>query len=263
MSKFCSECGSPLGDNDTRCPRCGAPTGNNGQQGSETGPDSTAQHSPIYQAASTPNSYSAPAKKKMSTGKLVGIVAGCCAAAVVATLAICFIAFPSTNTTETAKDTGSTEVAANKSSDSTKKDDSKSDSDDKDKDKNVTVNVNVNGGGGDTQAAPAQSAPATTSAPANTSNDGYILPDSASRVYSVSELQSLGLSRTQLTLAKNEIYARHGRGFATAWIRNYFQSKSWYHETYSAQEGFNGRDARELNSVETQNIANLKKAGAE
>ena len=82
-------------------------------------------------------------------------------------------------------------------------------------------------------------------------------------MYSVSELQSLGLSRTQLTLAKNEIYARHGRGFATAWIRNYFQSKSWYHETYSAQEGLNGRDARELNSVETQNVANLKKAGAE
>ena len=50
----------------------------------------------------------------------------------------------------------------------------------------------------------------------------YILPDSASRVYTYDEL--LGLSKDELRLAINEIYARHGRMFDSAEYQNYFNS---------------------------------------
>lgn len=43
-----------------------------------------------------------------------------------------------------------------------------------------------------------------------------------------------GLSDWQLLIARNEIYARHGLGFKDESLRGYFQSKSWYHELYSA-----------------------------
>ena len=39
-----------------------------------------------------------------------------------------------------------------------------------------------------------------------------------------------GLSDWQLLIARNEIYARHGLGFKDESLREYFQSKSWYHE---------------------------------
>ena len=41
----------------------------------------------------------------------------------------------------------------------------------------------------------------------------------------------MGLTREQLRLARNEIYARHGRKFKDAALDEYFRSKSWYMPT--------------------------------
>ncbi len=38
-----------------------------------------------------------------------------------------------------------------------------------------------------------------------------------------------GFSNWQLTLMRNEIYARHGRPFDNKYLRDYFKGKSWYH----------------------------------
>ncbi len=57
----------------------------------------------------------------------------------------------------------------------------------------------------------------------------YILPDSDSRFYTEVELSTL--SEEEFTLAKNEIYARHGRIFTTDYIREYFESQPWYQGT--------------------------------
>ncbi len=57
----------------------------------------------------------------------------------------------------------------------------------------------------------------------------YICPDSASRYLTESDLA--GLSDWELLLARNEIYARHGRKFDDPDIRAYFESKSWYKGT--------------------------------
>lgn len=63
---------------------------------------------------------------------------------------------------------------------------------------------------------------------------GYILEGSDSREIDASEVSSMD-ERT-MTLALNEIYARHGRIFSTPYLADYFNSKSWYTPKYSASE---------------------------
>ena len=57
-------------------------------------------------------------------------------------------------------------------------------------------------------------------------------------------------------LSRNEIYARHGRGFNDADVRSYFQSQSWYTQRYTAEE-FDAIANSMLSSTEQANIANI------
>ena len=63
-------------------------------------------------------------------------------------------------------------------------------------------------------------------------NNDFVLPDSSIRVLDKSELA--GLSAEQCRIARNEIYAKHGRMFDDAGLQNYFNSCSWYHGTIPA-----------------------------
>lgn len=65
-------------------------------------------------------------------------------------------------------------------------------------------------------------------------SDEYILPECEIRVYTTEELSAL--STEQLRLARNEIYAKHGRIFSSDDLKAYFTSKSWYTPLYSASE---------------------------
>ena len=76
----------------------------------------------------------------------------------------------------------------------------------------------------------------------------YVLPESNTRVYSQSELA--GLSLSELFIARNEIYARHGRQFTDKTLQDYFSGKSWYSGTI-APSAF---DPSVLNSCERQNV---------
>lgn len=80
----------------------------------------------------------------------------------------------------------------------------------------------------------------------------YILPESDSRYYSTSELS--GLSKDQLRLARNEIYARHGRKFDAADLQSYFDSQPWYKGTIESS-AFNDNV---LNQYEKTNIATIQ-----
>lgn len=62
----------------------------------------------------------------------------------------------------------------------------------------------------------------------------YIIPFSDSEYISYSDLS--GLTQAEVTLARNEIYARHGRKFDTDSIREYFESKSWYYPQYNPDD---------------------------
>jgi len=47
--------------------------------------------------------------------------------------------------------------------------------------------------------------------------------------YKLTEADLKGWSNWQLTLIRNEIYARHGRPFRNRAIRTYFMHTGWYH----------------------------------
>lgn len=65
-------------------------------------------------------------------------------------------------------------------------------------------------------------------------DDNYILYNSDSVYLTSSDIEDL--SRTELNLALNEIYARRGRIFNDADISAYFNSKSWYKPLYNKSE---------------------------
>ena len=99
-------------------------------------------------------------------------------------------------------------------------------------------------------AAPTPSAapsPTPTAAPKPASG-GYILPDSATR--RLTQADVAGLTWEQCCLARNEIYARHGRIFQTPQIAAYFEAQSWYHGTVPAASF----DSNTLSPVEHANV---------
>lgn len=80
----------------------------------------------------------------------------------------------------------------------------------------------------------------------------YVLPDSAKRKLKKSDLK--GLSIEELRIARNEIYARHGRMFDDKKLQKYFDSQLWYDGTVPASEF--SEDV--LSSVEKKNVAFIR-----
>ena len=76
----------------------------------------------------------------------------------------------------------------------------------------------------------------------------YIIANVDKDIISLDSLRTL--SEVDLILARNEIFARHGRRFATDWIQEYFDKQSWYEGTI-APEDF---DPDVLNDIEHANV---------
>ena len=74
--------------------------------------------------------------------------------------------------------------------------------------------------------------PALTESEPPSDSGGFILPDSDSRYYSAEEIS--GLTKEELRIARNEIYARRGRIFSDSGLRTYFEGKDWYHGNIEA-----------------------------
>ena len=92
------------------------------------------------------------------------------------------------------------------------------------------------------------------------SNDptGYILPESATKVLTESDLSNLTVKG--ICYAKNELYARYGRRFKADELTNYFNSKSWYSPKYEAGAQDSYIVDNLMNSYEKQNISILQDA---
>ncbi|MGM9592936.1 MAG: SH3 domain-containing protein [Candidatus Onthomonas sp.] len=86
-------------------------------------------------------------------------------------------------------------------------------------------------------------------------NTGYILPESNTRNYTKDELSAL--SSSQLRLARNEIYARHGRKFNDKSLQDYFNGCSWYKGTVDPAT-FDANIYSYLNSYEIANLELIK-----
>lgn len=81
----------------------------------------------------------------------------------------------------------------------------------------------------------------------------YIIPDSSSRYLTEDELS--GYTSQQLEIARNEIYARHGRKFVKQQLADYFNGKSWYKGTIDSKT-FDSQPSV-LNAYETANVQML------
>lgn len=81
----------------------------------------------------------------------------------------------------------------------------------------------------------------------------YVLPDSSTKTYSESELSEL--SNYELYIARNEIFARHGRMFNNEDLQTYFGSKSWYHPSIAPEDFSDSL----LNSTEKANVETMSK----
>ena len=79
----------------------------------------------------------------------------------------------------------------------------------------------------------------------------YILPTSDTAY--LTDADVAGLSKEQIRLAINEIYARHGRIFEAEDLNQYFSSQSWYTPLYTADE-FTAMESSLLNDYEKANI---------
>lgn len=84
----------------------------------------------------------------------------------------------------------------------------------------------------------------------------YILPESDSRVYTRAELE--GLSVWELYLARNEVFARHGRQFRNADLAEYFGGKDWYDPTWDPDEFDGWFSPNEYEKANTDLISELE-----
>lgn len=83
-----------------------------------------------------------------------------------------------------------------------------------------------------------------------TVQSGFIFPDSDRRLLTPGDLQRL--SKDDLRIARNEIFARRGRYFEAADLKARFERFSWY-----APNTWNPR----LNAIEQGNVALIEQAG--
>lgn len=83
----------------------------------------------------------------------------------------------------------------------------------------------------------------------NASDAEYILPKSGTEKLTRADLE--GLTKEQLRLARNEIYARHGMIFGVDDLDKYFATKSWYKPTVSFTDFY---DTVEMSLIEEANV---------
>ena len=89
----------------------------------------------------------------------------------------------------------------------------------------------------------------TSNPPASSTSSKYIIADSNTRY--LTEADVSGLSAWEKRLARNEIYARHGRRFNNADIQAYFDSQSWYNGTIAPSDFSESI----LSDIEKKNVA--------
>lgn len=88
----------------------------------------------------------------------------------------------------------------------------------------------------------------------NAENREYILPNSSTVYLTQDDLQ--GLSAKELQIARNEIYARHGRKFQSQELQDHFNSKTWYRGTIEPENFSESL----LSAMEKKNIELIKHA---
>ena len=89
-------------------------------------------------------------------------------------------------------------------------------------------------------------------------NKDYIIDYSSDRELVASDLQNLSLA--ELRIARNEIFARHGRQFKDPFLNQWFYSKNWYLSIPNkyAPDYFDTNHPDRLTKLETQNVTFIR-----
>ena len=230
---FCSKCGKQVRDGMNYCTNCGEPV-----KKDEGGVNLKKDDDKVSSAATLPHgnvSGKSNKAKKTKKNKGVKIVFITIAGIILALLLILFALVQTGIISISVDDSTNQESVLDKKSKSSKRE--------KEKERRAKEKESEEGDV-TTQAQTVQ--PATMPSTVAINNE-FILPDSSVRILDKSEL--VGFSAEQCRLARNEIYAKHGRMFDDAGLQNYFNSRSWYHGTIPAKQ-FNDNM---LSDIEIQN----------
>lgn len=89
-------------------------------------------------------------------------------------------------------------------------------------------------------------------------NLDYMITDSSGRKVTEQDLQ--GMSLAQLRIARNEIFARHGRQFRDVMLNKWFYSKTWYLNivTKYSPDDFDAISPSPLSRLEIENVEFIK-----
>lgn len=242
MSMFCSKCGKQVRDGMNYCTNCGEPV-----KKDEGGVNLKKDDDKVSSAATLPHgnvSGKSNKAKKTKKNKGVKIVFITIAGIILALLLILFALVQTGIISISIDDSTNQESVLDKKSKSSKREKEKERrAKEKESEKgDVTTQAQTEPVSTEEQTVQPATMPSTVAI-----NNEFILPDSSVRVLDKSELA--GFSAEQCRLARNEIYAKHGRMFDDAGLQNYFNSRSWYHGTIPAKQ-FNDNM---LSDIEIQN----------
>ena len=239
---FCSKCGKQVRDGMNYCTNCGEPV-----KKDEGGVNLKKNDDKVSSAATLPHgnvSGKSNKAKKAKKNKGVKIVFITIAGIILALLLILFALVQTGIISISIDDITNQESVLDKKSKSSKREKEKERraKEKESEEGDVTTQAQTEPVSTEAQTVQPATMPRTVAI-----NNEFILPDSSVRVLDKSELA--GFSAEQCRLARNEIYAKHGRMFDDARLQNYFNSRSWYHGTIPAKQ-FNDNM---LSDIEIQN----------
>jgi hypothetical protein len=244
----CPKCGAPVDDGSSFCVMCGAPLfGASGGPAADRayGPGSTMEL-PVQQSsrygrqqggyrqqpqAVAQQQVPQNTKKSMPTALIV-VISALVVVLVVALLTVFSVGpfsrlhdmiMPEDSQTQEESTDASSAESTESTSDTTSADESTSDTTSADSTASTSGTTST-----DSTTSTSGSTVAVSGQGINDPN-GYIIPNSASTYLTESDLANL--TDQELYYARNEIYARHGRGFNTPELQSYFNGKTWYHYT--------------------------------
>lgn len=273
---YCRNCGAKLPDGCKFCTNCGTPVNDSGSdlaQAEKTekiadqtvvmpspspAADATQQYAqaPADQTVLSPEPaapyVSAQSQQRRSGGSHTAtIVLGIIAA--VAVIALVLVVADPFKSQESDAETQAQAVTEDVASEEDPTDGSVSSDDSGDADDTAT-----DGSGGANNVivvvGDTGSSDASTPVVVQNASGGYLLPYSDTYLYSADDLSVL--SDWELYLARNEIYARHGREFNNDDLQRYFNSQSWYTPLYTPEE-FDAMSGSILNDVERENATTI------
>ena len=239
---FCSKCGKQVRDGMNYCTNCGEPV-----KKDEGGVNLKKDDDKVSSTATLPHgnvSGKSNKAKKTKKNKGVKIVFITIAGIILALLLILFALVQTGIISISIDDSTNQESVLDKKSKSSKREKEKERraKEKESEEGDVTTQAQTEPVSTEEQTVQPATMPSTVAI-----NNEFILPDSSVRVLDKSEL--VGFSAEQCRLARNEIYAKHGRMFDDAGLQNYFNSRSWYHGTIPAKQ-FNDNM---LSDIEIQN----------